>query len=213
MNASASPPRPGIAAERMAALVASRLCHDLVSPLGAIGNGVELIEMGGQPASGKSPEMALISDSVAAARARIRVFRVAFGHTAPDQRMSMNELQGLLRDMAEGSRLQLQLDAQGDLPRTEARMILLAVMCLETSLPWGGRVLICRGTQGWRLVAEAERTRPAPELWAWLSPRLAAGLQEPAASDVQFALLAAHAAAGRRPLAGELDGNGAEISF
>ena len=125
----------------------------------------------------------------------------------------MNELQGLLRDMAEGSRLQLQLDAQGDLPRTEARMILLAVMCLETSLPWGGRVLICRGTQGWRLVAEAERTRPAPELWAWLSPRLAAGLQEPAASDVQFALLAAHAAAGRRPLAGELDGNGAEISF
>ena len=157
MNASASPPRPGIAAERMAALVASRLCHDLVSPLGAIGNGVELIEMGGQPASGRSPEMALISDSVAAARARIRVFRVAFGHTAPDQRMSMNELQGLLRDMAEGSRLQLQLDAQGDLPRTEARMILLAVMCLETSLPWGGRVLICRGTQGWRLVAEAER--------------------------------------------------------
>ena len=61
--------------------------------------------------------------------------------------------------------------------------------------------------------AEAERTRPAPELWAWLFPRLAAGLQEPAASDVQFALLAAHAAAGRRPLAGELDGNGAEISF
>ena len=46
-----------------------------------------------------------------------------------------------------------------------------------------------------------------------LSKKLAAGLQEPAASDVQFALLAAHAAAGRRPLAGELDGNGAEISF
>ena len=56
----------------LASLVAARLCHDLVSPLGAIGNGVELIEMGGQPASGKSPEMALISDSVAAARASDR---------------------------------------------------------------------------------------------------------------------------------------------
>lgn len=148
MNAPASPRHPCIPAERMAALVASRLCHDLVSPLGAIGNGVELIEMGGQPTPAQSPEMQLIADSVASARARIRVFRVAFGATAPDQRMSVADLAALVRDMSQDSRLHLQLDATGDLPRTEARMILLAVMCLDTALPWGGRVLICRGAQG-----------------------------------------------------------------
>ncbi|MBV0890275.1 histidine phosphotransferase [Paracoccus sp. Z118] len=216
MDCTTSPALPAIAAERLAALVASRLCHDLVSPLGAIGNGVELIEMGGPPAPGPSPELQLIADSVEAARARIRVFRVAFGHTAPDQRLSVGDLRNLLRDIGSGGgaggRLQVQLDAEGDLPRGEARMILLAVMCLETALPWGGRVLICRGAQGWRLVAEAARTRPAPHLWAWLQPGRS-HLEEPSAPEVQFALLAAHALAAGRPLAGELDESGAEISF
>ncbi len=34
----------------LAALIASRICHDLISPIGAIGNGVELMSMdrGGQ---------------------------------------------------------------------------------------------------------------------------------------------------------------------
>ena len=41
--------------QSLAELIASRLCHDLVNPLGAIGNGVELIEMTG---SVHGPEMA-----------------------------------------------------------------------------------------------------------------------------------------------------------
>jgi histidine phosphotransferase ChpT len=60
----------------LAALIGSRICHDLISPIGAIGNGVELLLM---EASGKGPELSLISESVAAANARIRFFRVAFG--------------------------------------------------------------------------------------------------------------------------------------
>ena len=65
----------------LASLVAARLCHDLVSPLGAIGNGVELLEMSGDfPGISKSPELALITESVRSARARVRFFRTAFGH-------------------------------------------------------------------------------------------------------------------------------------
>ncbi len=46
----------------LAALVGSRICHDLISPIGAIGNGVELMMMEG---AAKGPEMALITESVA----------------------------------------------------------------------------------------------------------------------------------------------------
>lgn len=46
-----------IAAGDLAALLGSRLCHDLVSPLGAIGNGVELLEM--------SPDFPGLADLVA----------------------------------------------------------------------------------------------------------------------------------------------------
>ena len=53
----------------LSALLGSRICHDLISPIGAIGNGVELLMMeGGTP----SPELVLIAESVAAANARIR---------------------------------------------------------------------------------------------------------------------------------------------
>ena len=52
----ASSPDP-ITPENLAALVTSRLCHDLVSPLGAIGNGLELLELSGDfPGIGKSGE-------------------------------------------------------------------------------------------------------------------------------------------------------------
>lgn len=54
-----------------AALIGSRICHDLISPIGAINNGLELIEMS---APSLGPEMALISDSVTSASARIRFF-------------------------------------------------------------------------------------------------------------------------------------------
>jgi len=37
------------------ALLGSRICHDLISPLGAIGNGVELLTMSGLDAAPKSP--------------------------------------------------------------------------------------------------------------------------------------------------------------
>ena len=77
----------------LASLVAARLCHDLVSPLGAIGNGVELLEMSGDhPGLANSPELTLIGDSVRAARSRVRYYRMAFGHAPADQRVAVAEI-------------------------------------------------------------------------------------------------------------------------
>ena len=68
----------------LSALLGSRICHDLISPLGAIANGVELLQMSGAAAS---PEVALIAESVANANARIRFFRVAYGIASAGQRV------------------------------------------------------------------------------------------------------------------------------
>ncbi len=203
-----------VAAEQLAALLGSRLCHDLVSPLGAIGNGLELLEISGEfPGIAKTGEMALILESLEAARARVRFFRVAFGHAGADQRLSMAEIGALLADIEKAGRLKPRLEAEGDLPRNEARMILLALMCLETAMPWGGRVLICRGAQGWRLVAEASRTQRDPALWSWLDPGQKRERPEPAPSEVQFLLLGGLARSENRRLDWELDETGGEISF
>ena len=44
----------------ISALLGSRICHDLISPIGAISNGVELLMLDGLA---KGPEMALVADS------------------------------------------------------------------------------------------------------------------------------------------------------
>ena len=48
-------------------LIGSRICHDLISPLGAIGNGLELLSMSGFDGA---PEIALIAESVENANSR-----------------------------------------------------------------------------------------------------------------------------------------------
>ncbi|MFB2531843.1 histidine phosphotransferase family protein [Paracoccus sp. p4-l81] len=205
----------------LAGLVTARLCHDLISPLGAIGNGVELLAMPGAQANG--PELTLVSESVDTAQARIRMFRVAFGASASDQRMSSPEAAGLMQDLARTGRLTIDWQAEGDMARREVKMLLLAGLCLETALPRGGRVLVCRSgdyTQpGWRLVAEAPRTRPDPELWALIGPDEGApaitpqSLSSLSPAQVQFALLPAEAVLANRRLHWELDEAGAEIRF
>ncbi|MDS9468708.1 histidine phosphotransferase family protein [Paracoccus sp. MBLB3053] len=209
-----SSPRLPIEPERLAALVCSRLCHDLVSPLGAIGNGLELLELSGEwPGISDSPELVLVAESIEAARARVRWFRIGFGQSSPDQRISLAELSSLLGDVEKGGRLRLRLDAQGDLPRPEARLILLALMCLETAMPWGGTILVCRGATGWRLLAEAARTKLDPALWSWLDAEAGRDRPEPAPSEVHFALLGCFAQREGRHLSWELDERGGEIAF
>ena len=200
-----------IAQADLAQLLGSRLCHDLVSPLGAIGNGVELLEMSPDfPGIGASPELKLIAESVAAARARIQLFRVAFGQAQGDQRMSRAGLALLLDGFSGQGRLRIRLEAEGDFARLELRLIMLAMMCLESALPWGGTVTVLHEGGRWRLVGAADRVKQDPGLWAWLggeAPRI------PAPSEVHFALLGQALAGAKRQPDWNLDDKGAEISF
>ena len=197
----------------LASLVAARLCHDLVSPLGAIGNGVELLEMSGDyPGIANSPELTLIGESVRAARARVRYYRMAFGHAPPDQRVAVAEIDQLAQDYAKGARLTVEIEGGGDASRLGARMLLLSLMCMDSAMPWGGTVLIARKGHGWRLAGQASRTRPEPGLWRWLD---AGGgpHPSPAPSEVHFAVRGTLAADHRRPITWTVDATGASLSF
>lgn len=64
-------------ARELGDLLCSRLCHDLAGALGAIGNGVELIEeMGG---AADADTLSLMKQSAATAVGRLQFFRLAFG--------------------------------------------------------------------------------------------------------------------------------------
>lgn len=147
------------------ALVGSRICHDLISPVGAIGNGVELIGMGGS----SGPELELISDSVGNANARIRYFRVAFGLAGAEQMVGVREIRAILSDLAIGGRVSYEWDVERDVPRQELRAAFLALMCLESALPYGGFLSISEVANRWQLTAEGRKIAFEENLWADLT--------------------------------------------
>lgn len=166
-------------------LIGSRICHDLISPLGAIGNGVELLSMSG---IGEVPEMALISDSVDSANARIRYFRIAYGAASADARLGSGEVHSVMTDIYKGSRIRLDWRIDQDLPRAEVKLAFLLLSCLESALPWGGSITVVRNRSAdWSLTAEGRRLKVDQELWDMISNPHSE--TQVTASEVQFALV------------------------
>ncbi|UWQ20591.1 histidine phosphotransferase family protein [Jannaschia sp. W003] len=183
----------------LAALLGSRICHDLAGPLGAVANGLELLEM----AHGESEELALVRGAVDAGLARLRLFRLAFGAGGGDGPVPAREVSALLTSVYGDTRIEAAWRDAGDRPRAEMRLALLALLCVETAMPRGGRIEVRRDAEAWAIRAEAERLRIDHLLWEALGrAALPADLR---GAEVQFGLLAAESRALRRPVSVEAD--------
>lgn len=189
----------------LVALVGSRLCHDLISPLGAIGNGVELMEMSGET---MSPELRLIAESVTAANARVKFFRIAFGQASPQQQVSASELRALCGDLSQSGRLNVEWQIDAPKPRTMVKLALLAVLCLETALPRGGHLKVTEDQGVWHICATDVRTICDRAIWDILDGA-SAGEIKPA--QVQFLLLPSAARTSAQAVNWSIDETHAEI--
>ncbi|MEX0348655.1 MAG: histidine phosphotransferase family protein [Paracoccaceae bacterium] len=172
----------------LATLIGSRICHDLISPIGAINNGLELLEMTGAPGG---PEMDLISDSVGSAGARIQFFRIAYG-IAGAQMLGAPEINAVLTEVNRGARVKAEWCCKDPSPRTAVRLAFLAFQCCETALPQGGHVNFDYAEGRWTATATGPALSLDPKIWETLS-NPAAGVEITPAL-VQFALLPAAAA-------------------
>ena len=166
------------------ALVGSRICHDLISPLGAISNGVELIGLSG---SASSPEMALIAESVENANARIRFFRISFGASDPTQEIGASEIQDILDGICRSGRLSINWHPDHALSRSEIKLAFLLIQCLETAMPFGGTVEVHEDDGFWMLVGRSDRLKFETETWDVLAH--ASGTITVKASEVHFGLV------------------------
>ena len=165
-------------------LVGSRICHDLISPIGAIANGLELLELTGAT---PGPEMELISASVHNANARIRFFRIAFG-AAGQQMMGRTEIMSVLKDISKTGRIEMLWVPSDPHPRPMVRLAFLAVLCRETALPQGGSIRVDQEDDRWKVTATGGTVSLDPALWNTLgeSPVSTNG----SSATVQFPLLA-----------------------
>ncbi|MGC3940628.1 histidine phosphotransferase family protein [Roseobacter sp. EG26] len=191
----------------LAALIGSRICHDLISPIGAINNGLELLGMSGGP---PGPEIDLIQESVGNASARIRFFRIAFG-AAGEQMMGRAEVISILDDLMDGGRLDVAWGPMDAQPRFAVRMSFLALQCLENAMPYGGRIEISQDGGNWLLHGRADKLNIDEPLWSILATKEPPKDLRPA--QVQFALLPLIAGDDGRRVITEITENEVKLRF
>ncbi|QPM89613.1 histidine phosphotransferase family protein [Pseudooceanicola algae] len=172
----------------LASLIGSRICHDLISPVGAIQNGIELLSLEGAV---RGPEMLLISDSVSAASAKIRFLRVAFGLAGHGQKIGPPEVCSILDDLSQNGRITYDWTPQGSFDRSDIQEVFLALLCLESAMPQGGTISVTRADDGhgWEVSGPAQLSRPAASVWETL--KTGEGTETVMPAHVQFALLPA----------------------
>jgi histidine phosphotransferase ChpT len=148
----------------LAALIASRVCHDIISPVGAITNGLEVLDEE-RDESMREFAMDLIRRSASQASAKLQFARLAFGASGGAGAEIDMEDAGrcatafLERDKAE---LDWQVDA-GMLPKSEAKLLLNLLILASNAVARGGVVRVNASRDGQetviRLVAEGDRAR------------------------------------------------------
>lgn len=127
----------------LTASIASRICHDLVSPIGAIVNGVDLIrEIGG---GNVDDELGMISQSAERASGLLQFYRIAFGAADPDAAaIARTTLSDLADRLIATQRVILDwahLDGP-PLSRAEARLLYQMMLCAKLIVAMRGVVQI-----------------------------------------------------------------------
>ncbi len=125
-----------------ASLLCSRLCHDLMSPVGALNNGIELL------ADETDPDMRekcleLLADSARASANKLKFFRLAFGAAGGfgeeiDTREAQSALEGLF-----GAERRIELGwvvSDNKLPKDAVKLLLNLSLLVGDALVRGGRL-------------------------------------------------------------------------
>ena len=69
---------------------------------------------------------------------RASVFRVAFGASGTEQRISRNKVLAVISDMSHGGRVQIDWDSPPICRAAIMKLVFLLILCLESALPMAG---------------------------------------------------------------------------
>ena len=127
----------------LAALLCSRVCHDLISPTGAIVNGIEVLEEDGDPET-KSFALDLIKKSARTASARLQFCRLAFGAAgSAGAQINLGDAENMARGFIEDDKYELVWNLPRMLlPKNRVKLILNMLVMATQTIPRGGTLTI-----------------------------------------------------------------------
>jgi len=135
----------------LAALLCSRVCHDVISPVGAITNGLEVLE-DDEDEETRAFAFDLIRKSARQASAKLQFARLAFGAAgSAGAQIDLGDAEAVARGMLEGDKVTLSwLGERRTMPKNLVKLLLNLLMVAVSTVPRGGRI-------GVEITGEAER--------------------------------------------------------
>jgi histidine phosphotransferase ChpT len=149
----------------LAALLCSRVCHDLISPTGAIVNGLEVLEEKETDAETKTFALDLIKKSARTASARLEFCRLAFGAAgSAAAQIDVGDAEKMARAFIEDDKTKLAWNLPRTLlPKNRVKLLLNMVLIASQTIPRGGTITVLPvgegESMGFRLVALGPNAR------------------------------------------------------
>lgn len=165
-------------------ILASRICHDLISPVGAVNNGVEFLQedMG---TGDTSDAIGLISMSAQSAGARLQAFRLAYGTGGRDSTVKPSDVHKVFENLVvpEGKITQEwnaeTLYAGATLEEGFCKLLMCTLILAQEALPKGGIVRVTRTSDDTLVSAEGIDAAIRPQVDKALERKLDISVIEP----------------------------------
>jgi histidine phosphotransferase ChpT len=127
----------------LAALLSSRVCHDVISPVGAIVNGLEVLEEE-KDLEMRGHALALIKSSAQEASSRLQFCRLAFGAAgSKGSSIDTGDAENVARQLLADERTRLDWNVPRVLlPKNKVKLLLNLCLIADASIPRGGDISI-----------------------------------------------------------------------
>lgn len=128
-------------------ILASRICHDLISPVGAVNNGVEFLQED-MESGDMNDAIGLIAMSAQSAGARLQAFRLAYGTGGRDSTIKPVDVHKVFDEYLLGEgKVKQEWDpdttfAGYDRPEGFSKMLICGLMLTQEALPKGGIIRV-----------------------------------------------------------------------
>ncbi len=198
----------------LAALLCSRVCHDVISPVGAIVNGLEVLE-DENDASMRDFALDLIRKSSRQASARLQFARLAFGAAgSAGASIDLGDAEQVARGMFQDEKVKLSWTGpRALLPKNKVKLLLNLVVIATNAVPRGGTIDVtvtgADETAEFVLISKGAHARVPPHVEELLAGSPDSGTVDAHGIQAYYAGLVARAAA--MAVSFSLDGDAVKI--
>mgnify|MGYP000991728421 CR=1 FL=1 len=145
----------------LAALLCSRVCHDIISPVGAIANGLELMDDPDTDAAMKATALDMVRSSAKTATAKLKFCRIAFGASgSAGAHIDLGEAGETAKAFIGEEKTKLDWQApRENRPKAEVKLLLNMLLLGIAGIPRGGTVTVTVDGRSFKVSAKGERAK------------------------------------------------------